>query len=64
MRPLFDAIERQDPSITTFFRRFRRVWVIQNQHNYLYSNERLASYLNLEDPEVSGNLAITPAQPK
>jgi hypothetical protein len=64
MRPLFDAIERQDPSITTFFRRFRRVWVIQNQHNHLYSNERLASYLNLEDPQVSGSLAITPAQPK
>jgi hypothetical protein len=26
MRPLFGAIERQDPSITTFFSRFRRVW--------------------------------------
>jgi hypothetical protein len=64
MRPLFDAVERQDPSITTFFRRFRRVWVIQNQHNHRYSNERLASYLNLEDPQVSGSLAITPAQPK
>lgn len=64
MRPLFDNIERQDPSITSFFRRFRRVWVIQNRHNRLFSNERLASYLKLDDPEISGSLSITPAQPK
>ena len=64
MRPLFDTVERQDPSITSFFRRYRRVWVIQNRHNRLFLNDRLASYLKLEDPEASGSLTITPAQPK
>jgi hypothetical protein len=64
MRPIFDTVERQDPAITSFFRRFRRVWVIQNRHNQLFSNERLATYLKLDDPEVSGDLTITPAQPK
>ena len=63
-RPLIDPVKRNDPSITSFFRRFRRVWVIQNRENHLFVNERLASYFDLQQPETSGRLLITPAQPK
>ena len=64
MRPMFDRIERKDPSITSFFHRFRRVWVIQNRENHLFADDRLASYLELQQPQVSGTLLIIAARPK
>lgn len=61
MRPFFDRVEQKDPTVASFFRQFRHVWVLQNRQ---FSNERLASYLDLSQPQTSGTLLITPAKPK
>lgn len=64
MLPFFDQIEHQDPSVQAFFRRFQRVWIIQNRENPAFVNERLGSYLGLKEQETDGSLVVTPAEPR
>lgn len=64
MLPLFERIENEDPSIHSFFRRFRRVWIIREKQNPFFVDTRLATYLNLEGQQASGSLQITSSEPK
>jgi hypothetical protein len=64
MLPLFDRVEHSDPSIQAFFRRFRRVWILQNRQNSAFVNTRLGSYLDLKEQELAGNLLVMSADPK
>jgi hypothetical protein len=64
MRPLFDRISHDDPSVHNFFRRFRRVWVIGNRQNPAFVDARLGSYLDLKEQQTAGRLLITPADPR
>jgi hypothetical protein len=64
MRPVFDRVERHDPSVTSYFRRFRCVWIVQNRQNHLFDDARLASYLDLKESEPSGTLMVTRSYPK
>jgi hypothetical protein len=57
LHPLFDRIENNDPSTRAFFRRFRRVWIIQSP-NDTFVTPRLESYLNLKDQETTGSLVV------
>lgn len=63
MLPLFTKIEEGDPSIRSFFRRFRRVWIIQ-QKNPAFVRERLESYLDVGPQESAGTISVTAAVPK
>ena len=64
MGPLFYRVEHNDPTIQGFFRRFRRVWILQNRQNSFFSNTRLGSYLDLKEQESSGNLLVLSADPR
>ncbi len=64
MLPIFYRTEDRDPSITAFFRRFRQVWVIQNQQNAELEASRLRSYFDLKEQFKSGTLRISCGTPK
>ena len=64
MRPFFDRIEHEDPEVRAFFRRFQRIWVIQNPANGSFVEERLKSYLNLKEEETVGSLLVRTAEPR
>ena len=64
MRPFFDQIEQQDPEVRAFFRRFHRVWIVQNPADGAFVKERLESYLNLEEQETVGSLLVVAAEAK
>lgn len=64
LRPIFDQVENNDPSIRAFFRRFRRVWIVQNRQGGEFVSDRLESYLKIKDQEIAGNLLLTASEPK
>ena len=64
MRPIFESVENGDSSIRDFFRRFERVWIIQDRQRPAFVNARLTSYLDLKKQEVAGSLLITESDPK
>jgi len=64
MLPRFERIEQGDPSIRSFFRGFRRVWIVQNRQNLTFVDGRLESYLNLKGQEMAGNLFVVSSEPK
>jgi hypothetical protein len=63
MLPFFDKVERQDSSIQAFFRRFHRVWIIQNR-SAPFVNSRLAFYFDVSDEYSKDNLMILSAVAK
>jgi hypothetical protein len=64
MLPFFERIENGDPSIHDFFRRFRRIWIIQDRQNPALVDARLRSYLDLKEQEIAGSLQINSANPR
>jgi len=62
--PLFERIEHDDPSIHDFFRRFRRVWIVQNRQKRMFVDSRLESYLDLKGQELAGDLLVVASNPK
>jgi hypothetical protein len=64
MRPFFEQIERGDPSIKEFFRRFRKVWIVQQAQNPVFVDSHLSSYLDIQNNETVGGLQITSAVAK
>jgi hypothetical protein len=64
MRPFFDRVERGDPTIKDFFRRSRRVWIVQQAQSPVFVDSRLSSYLDLQEREKVGELLIMSSVPK
>jgi len=64
MLPLFEQIERRDPAIMMFFRRFQRIWVIENREDQKFLADRLSSYMGITAREDSRSLVITMATPR
>jgi hypothetical protein len=64
MLPLFEQVEHGEPTTTEFFRRFRRVWVLQNRADQGFRDDRLSSYLEINGREEAGTLMVTMAMPK
>lgn len=64
LRPIFLKVESDDPSIRDFFRRFRRVWIVEYGQRRGFSSERLGSYLKIENQERIGHLVAIQAEPK
>jgi len=64
LRPIFLKVESDDPSIRDFFRRFRRVWIVENSQRRGFSNEKLGAYLKIENQEITGSLVAIQAKPK
>ena len=64
MLPLFESIEHRDPFVTGYFRRFRRVWILQNREEQHFSTSRLSSFLDITAEENTGTLLVTVATPK
>ena len=64
LSPIFDRIEHQDPSVRSFFQQFPRVWIIENREFQLFNDRRLASYLDLQEPEAWGSVIVQPAHPR
>jgi hypothetical protein len=64
MRPLFEQVERGDPSIREFFHRFRKIWIVQQAQSPIFMDSHLSSYLDLQEHESIGGLLITSAVAK
>jgi hypothetical protein len=64
MLPLFQRVEDQDSSMSKFFRRFRRVWIIENREGQRFTAQRLNSYLEIKRQEIVGSVIVTAANPK
>jgi hypothetical protein len=64
MLPLFDSISNDDPSIRNYFRRFRRVWIVQHRQDPGFADARLESYLDLKGQETVGGLLVRSSDPR
>jgi len=64
MIPYYDRIDHGDPDMHDVFRRFRRVWIIQERQDPAFVNARLNSYLELNQQEVAGSLLVASGEPK
>lgn len=64
MRPYFKEVEDQAPPITSFFRGFRRIWIVQRSDKPQFVNSRLESYLDIKSREAAGTLIVTEATAK
>jgi len=64
MLPLFQRVEQSDLTTRDFFRRFRRVWIVQGPQTGKFVDTRLGNYLNLGQTETVGRLQITSSNPK
>ena len=61
MRPYFKEVEDRAPSVTGFFRGFRRIWIVQKRDDPQFVNSRLGSYLDIKNRETAGTLIIAEA---
>jgi len=64
LRPFFEQVERGDPAIKEFLRRFRKVWIVQQAQSPLFVDSRLSSYLDLHEREKVGELIVTSSVPR
>ena len=64
LRPIFLKVESNDPSIRDFFRRFRKVWIVETSQRRGFSNEKLGAYLKIENQEITRSLVAIQAEPK
>jgi hypothetical protein len=64
LAPIFEKVETGDAAIYDFFRRFHRVWVVEDPSEQPFSREHLRTYLALGEEESAGALVITAASPK
>lgn len=46
--PMLDRVERNDSTVQSFFRQYRRIIVIESAARPLFDDSRLAGYLNIE----------------
>ncbi len=59
-----EHVEQKDPRVSSFFRRFDKVVVIDRANDPVFSQERLASWLNFDKAEQVGNLRILRYSPR
>ena len=64
MRPYFKEVEDQAPSITGFFRGFRRIWIVQKRDDPQFVDSRLRSYFDIKNRETVRTLIVTEATAK
>jgi hypothetical protein len=62
--PLLEKVERQDVAVRTFFRKFRRIIVIDNQQDRTFDADRLALFLKLEGQQNGDDLLLLSFSPK
>jgi hypothetical protein len=62
--PLLERVESHDVAVSTFFRQFRRIIVIDNQEDHTFAVERLASFLKLEGQQNSDDLVLLSYVPR
>ena len=62
--PLVERVERHDIAVNSFFRKYGRIMVIDNQRDPTFKADRLASFLKLEGQENSGDLILLSYVPK
>lgn len=64
MLPLFVEVESNAPSIHDFFRGFRRIGIVENRQEPLFSTDRLSAYLDLQSQQTVGTLQVISSVPK
>jgi len=62
--PLLEQVERHDFAVNRFFQEFRRIIVIDSVRHRTFDDERLASFLKLEEQQNSDDLVLTTYVPK
>jgi len=62
--PLLEQVERHDFAVNRFFQEFRRIIVIDGVRHRTFDDERLASFLKLEEQQNSDDLVLLTYVPK
>ncbi len=62
--PLLQQVERHDFAVNRFFQEFRRIIVIDSVRHHTFDDEKLASFLRLEDQQNSDDLVSLTYVPK
>ena len=62
--PLLEQVERHDFAVNRFFQEFRRIIVIDSVRHRTFDDERLASFLKLEEQQNSDDLVLLTYVPK